>query len=182
MAGVATSSKLIVPHLSSTVSAACSAPGTTAGSSPSPCRFLFRDRYQSTLTALRRPALADDRHDLAFLLRVDQHQRFAAEAVEVLLEHAAGEQRGHAGIERVPALQQDAKRRCGRERMTGRHAAGRPHHGRPQCGACRLLILNRHLAGAGTWDGQPDSTAGDAGDNQDRAAQTVHDLTSSREL
>ena len=59
--GVATCSKLIVPHFSSTVSAACSAPGTTAGSSPCAARFFLRDRYQSTVTALRRPSLADDR-------------------------------------------------------------------------------------------------------------------------
>ena len=51
MARAATVSKLIVPHVSSTVSAACSAPGTTAGSSPAPCSVLPRDRYQSTLTA-----------------------------------------------------------------------------------------------------------------------------------
>ncbi len=69
---------------------------------------------------VRRPALSDDRCDLAFLLRIDEHQRLAAEAVEVLLEHAAGEQRGDAGVEGVAALQQDAERRGGRQRMTGR--------------------------------------------------------------
>jgi hypothetical protein len=45
-----------------------------------------------------------------------------------------------------------------------------------------LPILNRDLAGAEAGDGQPDGTTGDGGDKQERAAQTVHDLTSSREL
>ena len=40
MARADTSSKLIVPHFSRTVSAACSAPGTTAGSKPAPSSVL----------------------------------------------------------------------------------------------------------------------------------------------
>ena len=41
---------------------------------------------------LRRPPLADNRRDLVFLLGIDQHERLTAEAVEVLLEHAAGDE------------------------------------------------------------------------------------------
>ena len=59
---------------------------------------------------VRRPALSDDRCDFGFLLRIHEHQRFAAETVEVLLEYAAGEQRGHPRIERVSTLQQDSER------------------------------------------------------------------------
>ena len=51
MARAYTVSKFIVPHFSSTVSAACRAPGTTAGSSPLPSSYLPRERYQSTTTA-----------------------------------------------------------------------------------------------------------------------------------
>ena len=92
MARADTSAKLIVPHFSSTVSAACSAPGTTAGSSPAPSSVLLREVNQSTSTAFGRPALADDRRDLAFLFGIDEHQRFAAQTVEVLLEHAADDE------------------------------------------------------------------------------------------
>ena len=46
-----TSSNDSVPHRSSTVSAAWIAPGTTAGSSPSPSSVLFRVRYQSIVAA-----------------------------------------------------------------------------------------------------------------------------------
>ncbi len=42
-----TCSKLIVPQRSSTVSAACTTPGTTAGSRPMPCIVLPWDVYQS---------------------------------------------------------------------------------------------------------------------------------------
>ena len=52
MARAETVSNDIVPHFSSTVSAACSAPGTTAGSRPAPCSDFPRDTYQSTSTAL----------------------------------------------------------------------------------------------------------------------------------
>ena len=58
----------------------------------------------------RRPALAHHRGDLAFLLRIHQYQRLAAEAVEILLNYTTHQQRGHAGIECVAALEQDAKR------------------------------------------------------------------------
>src|SRR5262252_5368821 len=47
-----TSSKLIVPQRSSTVSAACSVPGTTAGSRPSPFKFFLRASYQSIVAPL----------------------------------------------------------------------------------------------------------------------------------
>ena len=98
---------------------------------------------------LRRPALADDRGDLVFFLGIDEHERLAAEAVEVLLEHAAGDQRRHAGIKGVAALQQDAERGRGGERVTGGHATGRSHHRGPQRRSCGLPILHRHLARAG---------------------------------
>ena len=81
---------------------------------------------------VRRPALSDDRCDFGFLLRIHEHQRFAAETVEVLLDYAASEERGHSRIERVPTLQQDSERHSGRQRVTCGHAAGRPHHCRSQ--------------------------------------------------
>ncbi len=102
---------------------------------------------------VRRPALADDRGDLGVFLRVHQHQRFAAETVEILLEHAAGEQRGHAGVERIAALQQDAEGRGGGQRMAGGHAARRSHHGGPQRRPGRLAILSRDLRGARVGEG-----------------------------
>jgi hypothetical protein len=51
IARAATCSNVIVPHRSSTVSAACTAPGTTAGSRPMPCIVLPRERYQSMVAA-----------------------------------------------------------------------------------------------------------------------------------
>ena len=96
---------------------------------------------------LRRPALADNRRHLVFFLRIDEHERLAAEAVEVLLEHAAGDERRDAGVKRVAALQQDAEGGRGRERMTGGHATGRSHHRGPQRRSRGLPILDRHLPG-----------------------------------
>ena len=107
---------------------------------------------------LRRPALADDRGDLVFFLRIDEHERLAAEAVEILLEHAADEQRRDAGIERVAALQQDAERRRRGQRMTGGYATGRSHHRGPQRRSGRLPILNRHLR-QGTANQRRDTNA-----------------------
>src|SRR6185503_2945932 len=88
-------------------------------------RLLARE-IPINVDGLRRPALADDRGDLVFLLWIHEDERFAAEAVEILLEHAAGDQRRDAGIKRVAALEQDLKCRRGRQRMTGRYAAARP--------------------------------------------------------
>ena len=45
----------------------------------------------------------------AFFFRIHEHQRLAAEAVEILLEDAAGEKRRDARVERVAAFQQDAR-------------------------------------------------------------------------
>ena len=96
---------------------------------------------------LRRPALADDRRDLVFFLRINENERFAAEAVEILLEHAAGDQRRDAGVKRVAAFQQDAEGGRGRQRMTGGDATGRSHHRGTQRRSRRLPILDRHLPG-----------------------------------
>ena len=112
---------------------------------------------------LRRPALADDRRDLVFFLWINQDERLAAEAVQILLEHAAGDQRRHAGVERVAAFQQDAERRRGGERMTGGHAAGRSHHRGPQRRSRRLPILDRHLPGAGAVEQRDDQRRSRAG-------------------
>src|SRR3954468_24698987 len=51
IADAVTSATLIVPQRSSTVRAACTAPGTTAGSRPSPASVFLRERYQSTSAA-----------------------------------------------------------------------------------------------------------------------------------
>ena len=47
---------------------------------------------------------------LRLALRIDEHQPFAAEAVQILFDHAADEHRGDAGVERVAALQQHLER------------------------------------------------------------------------
>ena len=94
---------------------------------------------------LRRPALADDRRDLVFFFRIDEDERLAAEAVEILLEDAAGDERRDAGVEGVAALQQDAEGGSGRERMTGGHATGRSHHRGTERRSRGLPILDRHL-------------------------------------
>ena len=96
----------------------------------------------------RRPALADDRRHFLFLSRVDQHERFPAEAVEILLHDAAGEQRRNAGIEGVAAFEEDAECRGRRQRMACRDAGRWAHHRGPQRGRARLRIRRRHLPGA----------------------------------
>ena len=63
--------------------------------------------------------------------RIDEHQGFAAEAVEVLFDHAADEQRRNAGIEGVAAPRQHFEGGRGRERMAGRDAGIAAHHRRP---------------------------------------------------
>ena len=98
---------------------------------------------------LRGPTLTDDRSDLVLLARIDQHQAFTAEAVQVLLEHAAGKHRRHSGIERIAALQQNPEPCGGRQGMPRRDPARRPHHGGTEGGSGRLAIrLQRHLASA----------------------------------
>ena len=92
-----------------------------------------------------RPPLSNDRDDPGLLLRVDEHQRFASQAVKVLFENAAREERRHAGIESIPALQQNAEGHGGRKGMAGRHSAGRPHDSGSQRCPSRLAILHRHL-------------------------------------
>ena len=81
--------------------------------------------------ALRRPALPDHGRNLMLAARIDQHQPFPAEAVKVLLDHAADQQRRDPGIERIAAAEQDFKRRRRGQRMAGRDAAIAAHHGRP---------------------------------------------------
>ena len=80
----------------------------------------------------RRPPLADDRRDLALFLRIDEDERFAAKAIEILLEHAANDERRDAGVKGVAALEEDLERCRGRQRMPGRDAGRRAHHRRPQ--------------------------------------------------
>ena len=111
-------------------------------------RFLA-GRVPVDVDRFRRPALSDNRGDLVFLLGVDEHERFAAEAIEVLLEDTAGHERCDAGVKRVAAFQQDAEGGSGRERMTGGHATGRSHHRGPQGRSRGLPILDRHLPGSG---------------------------------
>ena len=72
---------------------------------------------------------------LRSLLRIDEDQPFAAEAVEILFHHAADEHRGDAGIEGVAALQQHLERRSARQRMAGGDGAVRPGNGRAIGGA-----------------------------------------------
>ena len=136
--------------------------GHHGGIEPRAVERLLARQVPVDVDRLRRPALADDRGDLVFFLRIDEHERFAAEAVEILLEDAAGDERRDAGVERVAALQQDAERGRGRERMTGGHATGRSHHRGPQRRSRGLPILDRHLpARSGTAKNQQATANGD---------------------
>ncbi len=85
--------------------------------------------------ALGRPALSDHRDDLAGAARIDQHQSFAAQAVEILLDHAADQQRRDAGIERIAAARENLERRRRGQRVACRYAAIAPHDRRPFGGA-----------------------------------------------
>ena len=80
----------------------------------------------------RCPALTDDRRDFSLAVRIHEDQRFAAQAVEVLFDDAARQQRGDAGIERVAAVLENLDRGgCG-QGVAGGHAAVAAHHGRTQ--------------------------------------------------
>ena len=78
------------------------------------------------------PPLPDHRGDLLLSDRIDEDERLAAQAVEVLLDHPADEQRRHAGVEGVAALEQHFERRGSDERVPGRDAAVGSGHQRPQ--------------------------------------------------
>jgi hypothetical protein len=78
---------------------------------------------------LGRPALPHDRRHLVFAARINQHQRFAAEAVVVLLDNAADQQCSDAGIESIAAAREDFEGSRGRQRMARRHAAIASHDG-----------------------------------------------------
>ena len=105
-------------------------PGVTAGSSPSPSERLAAGQIPIDAHRLWRPPLPDDGGDLAFFAWVDEHQCLAAEAVEVLFDDTADEQRCDAGVEGVASLEQRGKRGCGGQRMSGGDAARRPGDGR----------------------------------------------------
>jgi len=77
-----------------------------------------------------RPTLADDRNDFAAALRIHEHQRFAAQAVEVLFDDAADQQRRDPGIESVAAAHEDLEGRRGRQRMARGNSGVGPHHQR----------------------------------------------------
>ena len=68
------------------------------------CKRLMARQVPIDIDRMRRPALSDNGRDFRFLSRIDKDQGFAAEAVEVLLEHATRQQSCHAGIEGVAAL------------------------------------------------------------------------------
>jgi hypothetical protein len=89
--------------------------------------------------APRRPALPHHRDHLAGTPGIHQHQRFAAEAVEILFHHTAGQKGRDAGVECVAPLGEHLECGCSREWVTGRHAAVGPHDrwplGRPDRGA-----------------------------------------------
>jgi len=87
--------------------------------------------------ARRRPALPHHRGHLAVMAWIDEHEGFAAQAVEVLLDNAADEQRRDAGIERIAAAREDLERRGRRQRMAGRNAGIASHDGRTLGGRYR---------------------------------------------
>ena len=90
---------------------------------------------------LRRPALSHHRHHLAGGARIDQHQRLAAEAVEILLDHAADQQRRDTGIESIAAACQDFECRRRGQRMARRYAGIASRDQRPFGGK-----------GGGSWE------------------------------
>ena len=67
--------------------------------------------------AFGRPALTDDRGDLPLPYRIDEHEPFPSEAVEILLDDAAHEKRGDTGIESVSAPLQYLHGRRRRQRV-----------------------------------------------------------------
>ena len=79
---------------------------------------------------LRGPALGDDGGDLALGDRVDEDQRLSPQPVEVLLDDAADEQRGHARVERVAALEENLEGGGSRQRVPGGQAGGAARHRR----------------------------------------------------
>ena len=78
----------------------------------------------------RRPALTDHGNDLAAAARIDEHQAFAAKAVQILFDDATHEHGGHARVERVAAFQQRLERGGRRERVPGGHGGIATHHRR----------------------------------------------------
>jgi hypothetical protein len=103
---------------------------------------------------LGRPPLPHNGSHLAGAARIDEDERFAAEAVEILLHHAADEQRRDAGIEGVAAPRQNLERGRGGQRMAGRYAAIAAHDGRPLGGAggdlCQRRERRQHKKGDDT--------------------------------
>ena len=89
--------------------------------------------------------MPDDRDDLAGAARIDEDEPFAAEAVEILLDDAADQQRRDAGIERIAAARENFKSGRGRQRMTGGDAAIASRDGRAFGGpAVRAGKIGRH--------------------------------------
>jgi hypothetical protein len=122
--------------------------GNHGGVEAVPGKRLIAREVPIDIHGVRGPALAHDGSNFPFLAGVDQHQSFAAEAVEILLQNTARQQRGYTGIEGIATLQQNAEGDGRRERMAGGYAAGRPHDGGPQGRTGFLAILNRDLSGS----------------------------------
>ena len=61
--------------------------------------------------------------------RIDEHQGFAAQAVEILLDHPTDQQRRDAGVERIAAAGKYLERCRRGQRMARRHTAIAPHDG-----------------------------------------------------
>ncbi len=86
--------------------------------------------------AARRPALADNRDHLAAGAGIDEDQRFPPEAVEILFDDAADQERCHPGIESTAAPREDLER-SGRGQGMARGHAGVPAHHRWPLGSGR---------------------------------------------
>ena len=67
------------------------------------------------------PTLPDDCCDLAATAGKDEDEPFATQAVQILLDDAADEHRGDAGVKRVAAFQENFEGRGSRQRMSRRH-------------------------------------------------------------
>jgi hypothetical protein len=93
------------------------------GIQPDPIQVLTAACVPFDCGAPRRPTLPDNRRHLVLALRIHEDETLAAQAVEILFHNAADEHRRHAGIEGVPAFQEDLERCSARQRVTGGDSA-----------------------------------------------------------
>ena len=82
-------------------------PGHHRGVEPRALKRLAAGEEPVDVDRFRRPSLAHDRRDLRFLLRIDEHQRLAAQAVEILLKGGNAFDAGVASLLTGGVVEQD---------------------------------------------------------------------------